>query len=94
MFQEDTAGFLKFVLLSAPFVMFFAGYLLRWHFARKNLRQAEAQAKDLLNAANKEVESLRREAEIQSKDLMLKLRQDFERETKSHREEMAAVEKG
>lgn len=93
MFQGDNVVFQSFILSFAAIVMFFAGYLLRWHFARKNLRQAEAQAKELLNSANKEVESLRREAEIQSKDLMLKLRQDFERETKSHREEMAAVEK-
>src|SRR6185503_1226234 len=74
-------------------VIFFAGYLLRWFFAGKKLQEAQNKAKSLLADAEKETESKKKEIELQSKDMMIKLRQDFERETKDRREELVVAEK-
>jgi len=72
---------------------FFSGYLLRWFFAGEKLKAAEAGAKALRDSAQKDAESRRNEVELQGKDLMIKLRQDFERETKDRREEVTSGEK-
>lgn len=81
------------VLSISAILIFFAGYLLRWFFAGKRLREAEEKAKSLLNNAEKETETKKKELELQGKDMMIKLRQDFERETKDRREELNAAEK-
>ena len=82
------------LVLSTLFLVGLAiGYLLRAFFASKTLKQAEQRAKDLTNFAEREAESRKKEAELAAKDLMLKLRQDFEKETKERREEISAAEK-
>ena len=70
-----------------------AGWILRWFFANKNLRAAEERAKTLIEFANREAESRKKEAELAAKDMLLKLRQDFEKETKDRRDEIGAAEK-
>ncbi len=70
-----------------------SGYLLRAFFASKRIKLAEHRAKDLTDFAVREAESRKKEAELQAKDMLLKLRQDFEKETKDRREEIAAAEK-
>jgi hypothetical protein len=70
-----------------------AGWFLRWFFANKNLRVAEERAKSLTEFAAREAESRKKEAELQAKDMMLKLRLDFEKETKDRRDEVMAGEK-
>jgi len=74
-------------------LVFFSGYLLRWFFASKTLKSAEGKARQLTDSAKKDADSRRKESELQGKDLMIKLRQDFEAETKGRREEGAASEK-
>jgi ribonuclease Y len=69
------------------------GYTIRWIFASKNLREAESKAAVLLETANKEVESRKKEVELYGKDLTIKLRQEFEEQTKQRREESLAIEK-
>jgi len=70
-----------------------AGWFLRWFFANKNLRAAEERAKSLTEFANREAETRKKEAELAAKDLLLKVRLDFERETKDRREEISSAEK-
>lgn len=84
---QSVVGWLVFVLI------FFSGYLLRWFFAGKKLRSAESRAKQLTDSAKKDAESSRKEVELHGKDLVIKLRQDFEAETKARREEIMASEK-
>jgi len=74
-------------------LVFFSGYLLRWFFAGKKLKSAESKAKQLTDSAKKDADSRRKEVELQGKDLMIKLRQDFEAETKVRREEVTGWEK-
>ena len=83
----------SFVLSVAAITIFFAGYLLRWYFAGKNLREAEEKAKELIDSAKRSAETKEKEVELLGKDLLIKLRQDFERETKERREEIVLAEK-
>ncbi|MFH0790076.1 MAG: ribonuclease Y [Candidatus Omnitrophota bacterium] len=69
------------------------GYLLRRYVAEKKIRNAETQAKDILEQAKKEIQDKRREVELESKDLLYRMRQDFERQTQERRQEIANLEK-
>ena len=86
-YTQSVVSWLLFV------VVFFTGYLLRWFFAGKKLKSAEMKAKQLTESAKKDAEGHRKEAELQGKDLMIKVRQDFEIETKERREEIGISEK-
>jgi len=70
-----------------------SGYLLRNFFAKKGIKAAELRAKDLVVQTDKEVVTRKKELELYGKDLLIKLRQDFEKDTKDRRDEIAAVEK-
>ena len=69
------------------------GYLLRWHVAEKKIQNAETQARHILEQAKKEVQDRRREVELEAKDLLYRMRQDFERETKERRQEISNLER-
>jgi len=86
-YTQSVVSWLVFV------IVFFSGYLLRWFFAGKKLKSAEGKARQLTDSAKKDADNRRKEAELQGKDLMIKLRQDFETETKGRREEIMAGEK-
>ena len=81
------------ILFTAFCVTFFAGYLIRTFFAGKKIRQAELKAKELKEMAAREAESSKKEAELSAKEMLLKLRNDFERDTKDRREELNQAEK-
>ncbi|MCX5706587.1 MAG: ribonuclease Y [Candidatus Omnitrophica bacterium] len=71
----------------------FAGYYLRKHIAEKKIQDAEAQALHIIEQARKEAQDKRREVELEAKDLLYRIRQDFERETKDRRLEISNLEK-
>jgi ribonuclease Y len=82
------------LVLSTLFLVGLAsGYLLRAFFASKSLKETEQRVKELAAFAEREADSRKKEAELAAKDLMLKLRQDFEKETKERRDEISAAEK-
>lgn len=70
-----------------------AGYFLRRYVAEKKIQDAETQARNILEQAKKEAQDRRREVELESKDLLYRLRQDFERQTQDRRQEMANLER-
>lgn len=72
---------------------FFLGYAIRRYLAAKRLKSAEKEAKILLEESKKEVENRRREVELEAKDLLHKMRGDFERETKDRRSDLGSLEK-
>lgn len=74
-------------------IALYAGYLLRKHLAEKKIKDAETQALQILEQAKKEAQDKKRETELESKDLLYKLRQDFERETKDRRQEITNLER-
>jgi len=69
------------------------GYFLRKHLAEKKIQNAELQAQHILEQAKKETQDRRREAELEAKDQLYRMRQDFEKETKDRRQEIANLEK-
>ncbi len=71
----------------------YSGYFLRKHIAEKKLKSAEAEAERILEVAKKEMLDKRREAELEAKDLLYRMRQDFERETKDRKQEIVNLER-
>ncbi|MBI4706803.1 MAG: ribonuclease Y [Candidatus Omnitrophica bacterium] len=70
-----------------------AGYFLRKIIAEKKIQAAESQAHHIIEQAKKEAQDRRREIELEAKDLLYRMRQDFERETKDRRLEISNLEK-
>ena len=70
-----------------------AGYILRKQIAEKKTGDAETKAGQILEQAKKEAQGLRREAELEAKDLLYRMRQDFERQTQDRRQEIVNLEK-
>jgi ribonuclease Y len=69
------------------------GYALRRYIAERKIQDAETKAKYILEQAKKEVQDRRREIELEGKDLLYRMRQDFERSTQDRRQEIANLEK-
>jgi len=74
-------------------VAVYCGYFLRRYVAEKRIKNAEAQAEHILEVAKKDVLDKRREAELEAKDLLYRMRQDFEREIKDRKQEIVNLEK-
>ena len=81
------------IFIGIAFVATGIGYFLRKHLAEKKIQNAELQAQHILEQAKKETQDRRREAELEAKDLLYRMRQDFERETKDRRQEISNLEK-
>ncbi|MBN1912769.1 MAG: ribonuclease Y [Candidatus Omnitrophica bacterium] len=69
------------------------GYFLRRYIAERAVHNAESQAKYILDQAAREAQDKRRESELEAKDMMFKMRQDFERSTQERRQEIFNLEK-
>jgi len=81
------------ILIFVALVAVYSGYFLRKHIAGKKLKSAELEAGRILEVAKKEALDKRREAELEAKDLLYRLRQDFEREIKDRKLEIVNLEK-
>ena len=83
---------LGFAALGALF--FFAiGFVLRKYTASMKVKRAEERAKSIVEEARQDAESRKREAQLEAKDLLLKLRNDFEKESKERRKELGTFER-
>ena len=74
-------------------ILVLSGYFLATFFGNKRLQKTKLKSKELLDRAQHEVDSKIKEAEIKSRDLLIQMRETFEKETKERREELAASEK-
>src|SRR5512136_45542 len=81
------------IIIVVAFVCLYLGYFLRRYMAEKKTQDAETQAKFIIEQAKKEAEDRKRGAELEGKDLLYKLRQDFEQQTKDRRQEIFNLEK-
>jgi ribonuclease Y len=80
-----------FVLIAGG--AFVGGYLVSRILKGKQLKLTEQEAASIKDMARREAETIKKEAEFHAKDTMLKLRQEFEQETKQRREEISVAEK-
>lgn len=71
----------------------FAGYRYYQNQAKTRLNSAEARARTLLDEALREAEAKKKEAVLEAKDEVHRLRIDFDRETKERRAETQRVER-
>jgi ribonuclease Y len=89
--MENLGGMFIFVFIGIACII--AGFFLNNFLTSKRSKEAHAGATDIRELAKREAETIRKEAELQAKDILLKMRQEFEVQTKERREELAAAEK-
>ncbi|MEK6567875.1 MAG: Rnase Y domain-containing protein, partial [Candidatus Omnitrophota bacterium] len=82
-----------FIYIIVAMVSVSSGYALSKVLSRKKIQDAKQAASQILEQTKKEVENLKKEAELEGKDMILRLRQDFEAKTQGRREELIALEK-
>ncbi|RKY31515.1 MAG: ribonuclease Y [Candidatus Omnitrophota bacterium] len=81
------------IFIVAGGILISAGYFIRKYMAERKIQDAEAKAKYILEQAKKEIQGRKREVELEAKDLLYRMRQDFEKETKDRRSEVSNLEK-
>ena len=82
---------LVFMLLGA-LAAYFVG-VVRKALAEKSIESSKAMAKQIIEDSNKRAEVIKKEAQLEAKDVLLKMRHDFEKETRGRKEELSAIEK-
>jgi len=74
-----------------------AGVVIGWQVAKRagknRLKDAEAKAEQIIESAKHQVEIKLKEADLSAKDKLIQMKQDFERETQSKRNEIRREEK-
>ncbi|MFH1845939.1 MAG: ribonuclease Y [Candidatus Omnitrophota bacterium] len=89
---NTTIGYIGFAFLGGV-TFFFLGYILRKYTAKMKIKRAEDKAKDIVNSSKIEAERRKRESILEAKDLLLRMRMEFEQESKERRKELLAMEK-
>ena len=69
------------------------GFFLNRFLGGKRTQEAQKGASEIRDLAKREAETIRKEAELHAKDLLIKMRQDFENQSKERRDELAGAEK-
>ncbi|MCM8766867.1 MAG: ribonuclease Y [Candidatus Omnitrophica bacterium] len=80
-----------FILWGAISIL--VGYLWRKYIAERTIKSAEKRAKEIIQEAEDIALKKKREIDIEAKELIYKLRSDFEKETKNKRKELQFQEK-
>lgn len=81
------------ICLAAGIALSFLFLLFKKSLGEQRLKNAKMQAKAIIEEAQKSAQALHREAELNAKDQLFKMRQDFEKETRERRDEIANLEK-
>ncbi len=81
------------VIIAEALVFFFCGYLARKFAGEKKVKRAEMKTKEMLENAQKQIESEKQKVKLEAKERFYKLRVQFERETKGRRYELLDAEK-
>ena len=74
-------------------VAFFGGYGLRLLLSQKSLTSAELKSKQLLEEAQRQAGAITKQAQLESKEQLHMVRQEFEEKTKDRRNELSQMEK-
>src|SRR3990167_4988862 len=86
-------GMTVLLLIAGIAAAFGIGYGLRIMQGRKTLAGAEVRSKQLLEEAERKAESLGKQAQLEAKEQLHTLRQEFEEKTKDRRSELDQLEK-
>ena len=90
--ESNTLG-QAFIFIFGAIACVIVGFFLNRILGRQRADQANKDAGGIRDLAQREAETIRKEAQLQAKDTLLKMRQDFEKETKDRRDELASMEK-
>lgn len=90
--NNTTAVSLGFGFLGS-IVFFCLGYILRKYTAKMKIKRAEDKARIIINDSKVEAERRKRESALEAKELLLKMRAEFEDETRERRKELSVLEK-
>ncbi|MBI3601788.1 MAG: ribonuclease Y [Candidatus Omnitrophica bacterium] len=89
--MESLGGVFIFIFVGIGCII--AGFFLNYFLTSRRSKEAQKNATDIRELARRESEAIRKEAELQAKDVLLKMRQEFEAQTKDRREELGTAEK-
>ncbi|MFA5146564.1 MAG: ribonuclease Y [Candidatus Omnitrophota bacterium] len=92
MHTENTVIYIGLSVFGAA-LSFALGYFIRKYHAKMQLKGAEDKARKILENSKVDADKIRREAELEAKDRLLKMRNEFENETKERRQELIVLEK-
>ncbi|MCK5451770.1 MAG: ribonuclease Y [Candidatus Omnitrophica bacterium] len=90
--MKNSLSYVGFATIGGIF-FFIMGYVLRKYTAKMKIKKAEDKAKTIINESKLEAEKRKREALIEAKDISLKMRAEFEKESKERRQELLVMEK-
>lgn len=89
----SNGSLLVLVILGAILAGAFGGYILRQMSSAKKLRSSESLSARIIEEAKKESETIKKEAILQAKENLLKMKGDFDRETRERKNELDGLEK-
>lgn len=81
------------LLILGAFLGFAGAQILRERFARQKFHDAEEKARMIIDTANQKADSLIKEAQLEAKDRLFKMKSDFDSETANTKNELKALEK-
>lgn len=92
--MEGTAVMLLVAVgVVALIVGFFVGTVLKKRAEEKNLLSAKSRSAGLIEDAEKQAKTIKKEAELEAKDILLKSRVEFEKEKQEKQKELQLLEK-
>jgi ribonuclease Y len=87
------SALLLVIILLATGGAFAGGYFLSRVIKGKQIKLTEQEAQSIKDIATRQADAIKKEAELQAKDTLLRMRNEFEQDTKQRREEITTAEK-
>jgi len=84
---------LPWIIILWSAVSLLIGYLWRKYVGERTMAAAEKRAKEIIQEAENLAQSKKREIDLEAKEILFRLRTDFERETRNKRREIQFQEK-
>ncbi len=84
---------LPWIIILWSAVSLLIGYLWRKYIGERTMAAAEKRAKEIIQEAENLAQSKKREIDLEAKEILFRLRTDFERETRNKRREIQFQEK-
>jgi ribonuclease Y len=88
-----SGGVLVLLILVAVLVGAIVGYILKQIYTTKKIKASESLAARIVEESKKEAETLKKEAILQAKENLLKMKADFDQETKAVKSELEGLER-
>lgn len=82
-----------FLLLAALGIGLVVGYMAMYVLSKRKISSSESLASRIIDEAKKEAENITKESMLQAKENLLKVKMEFERDTRERKGELDAVER-